>query len=343
MSEALQSQESNNLAVSPSVLLQMAVSQDLDIDKLEKLVAMNERFEAREARKAFYAALAKFQSMVPDIPKTTKVEFGSTKYSYAPIGSITKTIAPALLECGLAYRWDFDTTGEIIVGCIVTHINGHSETTTMSAPADDSGKKNAVQSRASTITYLQRYTLIGALGLATAADDNDARQPAGAKVMEDPKAPVVNKAGIEEAMQRLFDNPEGLIEMHFNGASLRDLNNDQLARLQTWVGAYEAYKAEADDCNKADMGWILETYLGFYVIDDPQVSKAPALENLRRSMFARRKITQARVKMGDKIHTAMVAEYLEKTPDVYSLDALDFKQLEALLGLLIKEIKAAKK
>ena len=42
---------------------------------------------------------------------------------------------------------------------------------------DTSGKKNEIQSRGSTITYLQRYTLIGALGLTTADEDIDARIP----------------------------------------------------------------------------------------------------------------------------------------------------------------------
>ena len=174
----------------PSQLLEMAVAQDLDIEKLEKLVAMQERFDAREARKAFYAALSIFQSEVPEIPKTEKVSFGETKYSYAPLGSIVKAISPALLANGLSYRWDFDTTGEIVVSCVITHIEGHSETTTMSAPTDTSGSKNQVQSRASSITYLQRYTLIGALGLATANQDNDAAHGDEATDLPKTKEPV---------------------------------------------------------------------------------------------------------------------------------------------------------
>ena len=46
----------------------------------------------------------------------------------------------------------------------------------MSAPADSSGSKNPVQQIGSTMTYLQRYTLIGALGLTTADKDDDGRQ-----------------------------------------------------------------------------------------------------------------------------------------------------------------------
>ena len=45
----------------------------------------------------------------------------------------------------------------------------------MTALADKTGSKNAVQAIGSTVTYLQRYTLIGALGITTADDDMDAR------------------------------------------------------------------------------------------------------------------------------------------------------------------------
>ena len=45
----------------------------------------------------------------------------------------------------------------------------------MTAPADTSGSKNAIQARGSTVTYLQRYTLLGALGLVTGDEDTDGR------------------------------------------------------------------------------------------------------------------------------------------------------------------------
>jgi uncharacterized protein (DUF3820 family) len=58
---------------------------------------------------------------------------------------------------------------------------GHSESTTLSAAKDGSGNKNDIQARGSAATYLQRYTLIGALGLTTANEDVDG---AGTKEIE---------------------------------------------------------------------------------------------------------------------------------------------------------------
>ena len=56
--------------------------------------------------------------------------------------------------------------------CILSHRDGHSEETTLSAGRDDSGNKNSIQAVGSTVTFLQRYTLKAALGLAAAEDDD---------------------------------------------------------------------------------------------------------------------------------------------------------------------------
>mgnify|MGYP000541184124 FL=1 len=61
-----------------------------------------------------------------------------------------------------------------MVTCILSHRDGHSEESSLSGPADASGSKNAIQAIGSTLTYLQRYTLVQALGLA-AGDDDDGK------------------------------------------------------------------------------------------------------------------------------------------------------------------------
>jgi hypothetical protein len=52
---------------------------------------------------------------------------------------------------------------------------GHSEETTLSAPSDTTGSKNPIQAIGSTITYLERYTLLALTGLATYDQDDDAQ------------------------------------------------------------------------------------------------------------------------------------------------------------------------
>lgn len=163
----------------PQGLIAMAIQSNLDIDKLERLLALKERHDAAQAKKSFIAAMSNFQKQVPEIPKSKQVGYtnrsgGSTSYKYAELGTIDEVIKAPMAANGLTKRWEIkDEAAEIFVTCIISHVDGHEESTTMSSAKDPSGGKNDIQSKASAITYLQRYTLIGALGLTTASEDND--------------------------------------------------------------------------------------------------------------------------------------------------------------------------
>lgn len=172
-----------NISGSPIELLKLAVQQgkDFPIETLERLVAMHKEQLAQDAKSAFYSAFNLFQSIVPRLDRISPVDFptskGRVKYNFAPIGHIAAMLKEPLRQCGLSYRFRISNadTG-LSVTCIVTHILGHSEETTMTAPPDNTGAKNEIQSRASTVSYLQRYTLCAALGLVTADIDNDGRE-----------------------------------------------------------------------------------------------------------------------------------------------------------------------
>lgn len=157
----------------PQNLMQMAIQQGSSIEHLEKLMNLQERWEKNQARKAFYDAKAKFQQNKPIIKKSEKVSFGNTKYNFAPLSEIQKAIDPILADLGLSYHYkQEDLQGKIKITCVLSHELGHSEETSLDAPADTSGNKNAIQSIGSTVSYLKRYTLSNATGLST-EDDND--------------------------------------------------------------------------------------------------------------------------------------------------------------------------
>lgn len=167
----------------PQDLIAQAIEKGLSVESLEKLMSLQERWEANKARKGFFEAFTKFQSEAPDIRKTKKVHFetkggGNTDYSYAPLAAITRQLTSALKSHDLSYRWEIqDDATTMKVTCIVSHVAGHSERTTMTASPDTSGNKQAIQARGSAIEYLKRYTLIGALGLSTADSDVDGQLP----------------------------------------------------------------------------------------------------------------------------------------------------------------------
>ena len=162
------------LAVTPMSLIEMAVGQGADIAKLEKLMELQLRWEANEAKKAFVVAINAFKANPPEITKNKLVAFGQTSYSHATLDQVCGKVTESLSKHGISHRWRVEQIeGLIRVTCILTHELGHSEETTLCAGADMSGSKNAIQGIGSTVTYLERYTLLAATGLAAANTDND--------------------------------------------------------------------------------------------------------------------------------------------------------------------------
>lgn len=166
---------------SPMGLMLQAVAQGIQPEKLGEMMALQERWEANEARKAFNQAMASFRQKAESllIAKTNKVSYGgkggsSTSYSHAPLSGVIKVVSPVLAEHGLSFRWRTEQQGGVIrVTCVVTHRDGHSEETSLEASPDQTGGKNAVQAIGSTTTYLQRYTLKAICGVSEADDDTD--------------------------------------------------------------------------------------------------------------------------------------------------------------------------
>lgn len=173
------------LVTTPAQLLEMAVAQGADLDKLERLMALQERWEANEARREFVQAMAAFKQEPLDIFKRKGVGY-TTKdgefvgYKHAELSDVAGVVVPAMARHDLSHRWEVKQEGgRIIVTCIVTHKRGHSETVTLDGAPDNSGKKNAIQQVASTVTYLQRYTLLLATGLAAKDQTDDDGHGAG--------------------------------------------------------------------------------------------------------------------------------------------------------------------
>lgn len=171
------------------------------VEQLQGLLTLQKDWEANEARKAYVAAMAEFKKNPPEIFKRKQVNFttrdgDTTSYQHATIGDVTSLTVAGLAAHGFSHRWDTrQTDGRIEVTCILTHNLGHSESTTLEASPDSSGKKNAIQQVASTVTYLQRYTLLAACGLATKDMEDD--DGAGAAVTPEIPAELLAEARTE--------------------------------------------------------------------------------------------------------------------------------------------------
>lgn len=165
--------------ITPLEILHQAVQKGIDVGQLEKLMDMQERFQKAEAKKAYDKALAAFKADPPKILKDATVDFssqkGRTHYKHATLANVTTVINSSLSKHGLSASWRTQQldSGSIMVTCILSHQDGHSEQTSLSAPSDNSGNKNPIQAIGSTVAYLERYTVLAITGLATHDMDDD--------------------------------------------------------------------------------------------------------------------------------------------------------------------------
>jgi len=163
---------------SPASVMLAALNQGASPEQVEKMMALQERWEANEARKAYVEALASFKAEAVEIIKRKRVHFktekGTTDYKHAELADVIEAVGPALSKHGFAWSWKTEQKqGWLDVTCTLQHKLGHSESVTLGGPPDQSGGKNAIQSIISTKTYLERHTLKAICGVAEKGEDND--------------------------------------------------------------------------------------------------------------------------------------------------------------------------
>lgn len=174
-------------------LVSSALAQGAGAEQVDKLIELVKFNDEREALKSFNQAFTEAQSEFPAIERTKKAH----NSFYAPYDKIVKAIRPVLEQHGLSFRHNIDTIdGAISVTCILAHKDGHSEQTTLNAPPDTSGSKNAIQATGSSVTYLKRYTLEAVTGIVTSDEDDDANS-AGYETISDEQQATIQDMLVE--------------------------------------------------------------------------------------------------------------------------------------------------
>jgi hypothetical protein len=169
-------------------IITLAKDPAMDADKLERLLAMQERMEARQAEQEFNAAFVAMQQKLPRIKKDGSLTYPVDKNKpdgkqrliskYATWEAIDAAIRPILAEHGfaLSFTTDIAANGILVVTAILRHSAGHStKTPGPPLPCDSSGGKNNIQGWGSAMSYGKRYAATAALNLITEGDDDDAK------------------------------------------------------------------------------------------------------------------------------------------------------------------------
>ncbi len=230
-----------NQAPTPMELIQSAISSNVTPEALGQLMDLQERWEANNARKEFDRAMVAVQGDMPEIVKTKQVCFknkagGFTEYKHEDLSEMVEILRPVLAKHGLSFRWRTASDKNLVtVTCLLSHQMGHNEETSLSGGIDTSGGKNAIQGVASVVTYLQRYTLKAALGIAAGHDDD-------AQSVVEPDASSDWIAKIE--------NASTAAELHEIGQELKGVNMPQ----NSLNAVKKAYSVALKSLREADNG-----------------------------------------------------------------------------------------
>lgn len=159
------SQELATTPQNPMALLMGADISTIDPDKLEKLLALQERWEDRQAEKQLASALTAFQADCPSIMKVRQNTH--LKTAYAKLDDIMATIQPVLSKHGLSVSFDTPSDKESLTAiCYVMHSAGAKFSRQVTVPVDTGMRgANITQQLGSASSYAQRYALISALNL----------------------------------------------------------------------------------------------------------------------------------------------------------------------------------
>ena len=237
-------------SANPLELLRIAVSKGTDIAQLERLMVLQERWEANEARKSFNVAFARFKSEAVRIFKNKKIDAGPLQgRRYAELFSVVNAVTPALSECGLSASWSItkDEPNWIEVTCTIQHIGGHSQSVSMGGPPDGGGAKSAIQARASTVTYLERYTLKAITGLSEQEDDVDGR------------GSILSKPRLSE---RLNPKPDPT-EPEPDDADWRETHKDAILNATDLSALQKAFKAAYKDATTREDAEAMAEFTSF--------------------------------------------------------------------------------
>lgn len=238
--EVAESRRAPPLAQETSLLAlisRVASDPRVDMDKFERLLAMQEKLRMAEKREAFDEALARAKANFGPILKRREVDFtspkGRTHYRHEDLAEIARVVDGPLGEEGVSYRFRSEQMGKggdadprrLRVTCIVSR-GGYSEETSLDGFEDHSGNKNSHQAVASAATYLQRATLKLALGLAAGVDDDSqsaSKAPTPASINDE------QAAEIDALIDETDSEATGLLA-YVGARSITDMTEAQFAK-----------------------------------------------------------------------------------------------------------------
>jgi len=170
--------------LTPMQILQTAVDANVDTDKLEKLMELQERWEKNQAEKAFAEAMHLAQQEMPAVVKDALNTQNNSRY--ARLESVQSQCRKVWQQHGFSLCF---AEGDCPIEkfkrtlCDVTHEAGHTRRYHLDLPIDGIGPKgnpiggmNALQGHISSTSYAQRRLICMVFNIVIADEDRDGVQ-----------------------------------------------------------------------------------------------------------------------------------------------------------------------
>lgn len=176
MSTAIEEIQTGN---TPAEMIRAAISGGADLEQLEKLLGLQERWETNEARKAFARDFAKAQSEIDPVVK--RANNTQTHSKYALLEGVIEAAQPIYTKYGFSvifYEGETVRPEHIRINADVLHMLGHKETYYFDVPLDGKGiKGNAnmtnIHAKASSTSYGRRYLMCMIWNISTTDNDGN--------------------------------------------------------------------------------------------------------------------------------------------------------------------------
>jgi hypothetical protein len=235
------------------VIARAASDPSVDIDKMERLIAMQERIQARDAEMAFNVAMNAAQAEMR--PIAANASNPQTRSRYATFDKLDRVLRPIYTAHGFSHSFDEGESPKpehVRVLCYLSHVAGHTRTYHRDMPADGKGAKGGdvmtkTHAAGAAGSYGARYLLKGIWNVAVGEEDDD-----GNVGRQQQKAPeLVSDADavlIQQYCQSLGGNKLSALLAAYNVSAIPDLTATQAAaalnRLKDQIA--EAAKAETN-------------------------------------------------------------------------------------------------
>lgn len=215
-----------------------------DVAKLERMMALAERMEAKQAERAFDDAMATAQEEMA--PVRTDAANKATSSRYATYAALDRAIRPTYTKHGFSVSYDTGDgapAGDLRVLAYVAHRGGCRRTYKIDMPADGKGAKGGdvmtrTHATGSAFSYGKRYSLGGIFNIVVSDADDDGNSAGGL----DGPITAEQLETLQEVIARTKSDPE-LVSKHFKVEALKDLTKRQLPRVIEAINSQPTKKA----------------------------------------------------------------------------------------------------